>query len=362
MTVHPPFPLPRRPGRKVSVGGISLGGDGPVVVQTMTKTDTRDPETTSQQVASLAAAGAEMIRVAVPDREAALALRSIREASPVPLVADIHFDYRLALLALDAGVDKLRINPGNIGSARGVREVVSAARSAGAAIRVGVNAGSLEPDIEDRLGRGPNALVESALRHCAILEDMGFESIVLSVKASSVADTVNANLALRDRTQWPLHLGVTEAGVTRTGTVKSATGIGLCLAMGVGDTIRVSLTADPLEEVRVAWDLLASWGIRSRGIEVISCPTCGRCQVDLVEIAREVSEALQDLKGSLVVAVMGCPVNGPGEAAAADLGVAMGTRGGVLFRDGEVLGRVAPDQVVARLSDLVRRELEQRRD
>ncbi len=331
-----------------------MGGSNPIIVQGMAKTQTSDVGATLSQIKAMAVAGAEIVRLAVPDEEAASKLADIREGSPLPVVADIHFDYRLALLALEAGFHKLRINPGNIGSRDRVRTIVREARDRQVPIRVGVNAGSLERDNEDRWGRTSRALVESALRSTALLEDLGLEDIVLSVKASDVPTTVNAYLELSQRTRHPLHLGITEAGGPRAGTVKSATGIGMCLAMGVGDTLRVSLTADPVQELRVAWDLLAAWGLRRRGVEVVSCPTCGRCQVDLITLAQEVEKAVEGLTGDITVAVMGCAVNGPGEARAADLGVAMGARGAVLFRQGQIVRQVAVDDVVGELLEEIK--------
>lgn len=322
-----------------------------MVVQGMTKTTTSDVESTLAQIRAMAVAGAEIVRVAIPDSGAALALATIRPASPVPLVADIHFDYRLALQALEAGCDKLRINPGNIGSRDKVKAVVREALDRGIPIRVGINAGSLEKDIESRWGRTPRALAESAMRSASLLSELGHEDVILSVKASDVITTVNSYLLLSESTTYPLHLGVTEAGGLRAGTVKSSMGIGLCLALGIGDTLRVSLTADPVEEIRVAWDILRGLGIRRRGVEVVSCPTCGRCRVDLVSIARQVERAVEGRTGEMTVAVMGCAVNGPGEARAADLGVAMGTSRAVLFRQGQTLDSVPVEQVVERLME-----------
>lgn len=355
------MPLGRRQTRRVMVGTVAVGGGAPPAVQGMTKTLTSDVDATSQQVRRLAEAGAELVRVAVPDSDAARALPELVAASPVPLIADIHFDYRLALAAIRAGVHKLRINPGNIGAPDHVRQVVMAAKAAAIPIRIGVNAGSLEHDIEESLGRGPQALVESALRNAQAVGELGFEDLVLSVKASSVADTVNACVMLAERTSLPLHIGITEAGGPVSGLVKSAAGIGALLALGIGDTLRISLTADPLLEVRAAWDLLRAWGIRRRGVEVISCPTCGRCTVDLISLAARVEEALAGVDEHLVVAVMGCAVNGPGEARAADVGLAMGGRKGVLFRRGQVLGSVDREEAVDALLAQVQAELAVRR-
>ncbi len=316
----------------------------------MTSTDTRDVKGTLEQIARLKEAGCELVRVAVPDREAALAIGRIKAGTDLPLVADIHFDYRLALLCLEQGVDKLRLNPGNIGDRKRVQAVVAGARARGVPIRIGVNAGSLEKDLEEKYGRhSPVALVESALRHVAILEAEGFHDIIISLKATDVAITLEAYKLIAQRTNYPLHVGITEAGTSWAGTIRSAVGIGSILSLGIGDTIRVSLTADPVEEVRVAYEILKALGLREWGPVLISCPTCGRCEINLMALARSVEEKLKGIKAPLKVAVMGCVVNGPGEAADADFGIAGGRGVGLLFRKGRIIKKLPQEQLVAAL-------------
>jgi (E)-4-hydroxy-3-methylbut-2-enyl-diphosphate synthase len=307
----------------------------------MTKTDTRDVRATAAEIRRLERAGAEIVRLAVPDRAAASALREIRRQSRVPLIADIHFDHRLALAAIDAGVDGLRLNPGNIGSKEKVAEVVRAAAAGRVPIRIGVNSGSLEKDILARAGRATAAaMVESALRHVRILEDLDFRLIKISLKASDVPRTLEAYRLLAREVDYPFHAGITEAGRLLAGSVKSAAGLGLLLGEGLADTIRVSLTAPPEKEVFVAWQILQALGLRSRGAAFISCPTCGRCEVDLMAVAARVEKAVLRLRVPLTVAVMGCTVNGPGEAKEADIGLACGRGGGVIFKGGKVLRKV----------------------
>ena len=343
----------RRPTRQVKVGGVAIGGDAPVSVQSMTTTDTADAAATLAQIRALAEAGADLVRLAVPGAEAAEALPAIVKASPVPLVADIHFDYRLALKALDAGIHAIRLNPGNIGARERVREVVRAARERMVPIRIGVNAGSLEQDIVDKHG-WPTAegMVESAERHIRFLEDEGYREIKVSLKAHDVAMTVAANRLFSKRFDYPLHLGVTEAGTLLAGTVKSSAGLGILLADGIGDTIRISLTADPVEEVKVARLLLKSLGLKFGGATLTSCPTCGRCSVAMIPIAERVEQRLSTVKGEVSVAVMGCEVNGPGEAAAADVGVAYGHGGvGLLFKAGQIVKRMKAEELEDALVD-----------
>ncbi len=337
----------RRKTRQIHVGDVPIGGDAPIAVQSMTTTQTADVAATLAQIRALAAAGADVVRLAVPDKDAAAALPEIVRGTPVPLVADIHFDYRLALAALSAGMHGIRLNPGNIGARERVREVVRAARERMVPIRIGVNAGSLEKDIVDRHG-WPTAegMVESAERHIRFLEDEGYREIKVSLKAHDVAMTVKANRLFAERFEYPLHLGVTEAGTLLAGTVKSAAGLGILLADGIGDTIRISLTADPVEEVRVARMLLKSLGLKFGGATMTSCPTCGRCSVDMIPIAERVERRLANVKGEVAVAVMGCEVNGPGEASAADVGVAYGHGGvGLLFRDGKIVKRMKAEEL-----------------
>ena len=334
--------FPRRSTRQVLVGRVAVGGGAPVSVQSMTKTDTRDVEATVGQVRSLERAGCEIIRLAVPDEEAAAALASIRKAVEAPLVADIHFDHRLALQALRAGVDGLRLNPGTIGSRSKVEEVVRAAGERKTVIRIGVNSGSLEKDILAKYGGATaEAMVESALRHVSYLEALGHGEVKISLKASDVGRTLEASRLIASRVDYPLHAGITEAGGPYAGAVKSAVGLTLLLREGLADTVRVSLTAPPEEEVRTAYRILSCLKLRERGPEVISCPTCGRCENDLIALAAEVEKRLEGVKTFLVVAVMGCPVNGPGEAREADIGLAFGRDKALIFRRGELLKQVS---------------------
>ncbi len=345
-----------RKSKSIQIGPVRIGGGAPVVVQSMTNTDTRDAAATLAQIAALAEAGCELVRVAVPDEVALAALPVICKASPLPLIADIHFSSELAVGALEAGVQALRINPGNIGGKARVSRVVDAAKDRGACIRVGVNAGSLEKDLLRRYGGPtPEAMVESALTHVRMLEERGFDSIKISLKSSAVMPTLAAYRLLAQRCDYPLHIGITEAGTLLRGAVKSAVGIGLLLAEGLGDTVRVSLTHEPVREVEVAWQILGALGLRRRGPEIISCPTCGRTEIDLIGLAEAVEEKLRGVEEHFTVAVMGCPVNGPGEAREADLGIAGGRDKGILFRKGKLLGAVTGDR--ERLLDALMKEV-----
>lgn len=329
-----------------------MGGDASIVVQSMTNTDTHDVPATVRQVRSLAQAGCEVVRVAVPDLAAADSFQEIRLQSNVPLVADVHFDHRLALRAIENGADKLRINPGNIGSRRNLEAVVRAARERGIPIRIGVNAGSVEKRLLDRYGGPtPEALVESALSHVAILEHLGFEDIVLSVKASDVLLTLAAYRIIAQRVAYPLHVGITEAGTVRSGSIRSAVGIGALLVLGIGDTVRVSLAGDPLQEVAAAYEILKCLHLRTHGPTVIACPTCARTQIDLPAIAEEVERRTADLSVPLKIAVMGCAVNGPGEAREADIGIAGGRKAAVIFRHGKTVRRVKEAGIVDALME-----------
>lgn len=345
----------RRSTRQVRVGSVSVGGGAPVSVQSMCNTDTRDVAATLAQIRRLARAGCEIVRLAVPDAPAADALAGVRAQTHMPLVADIHFDHRLALAALDAGVDGLRLNPGNIGASWKVGEVVRAARERAVPIRIGVNAGSLERHILERDGGPtPGGLVESALDHIRILEDLGYREIKVSLKDSNVPRTVEAYRLLAQRCDYPFHVGITEAGTVFRGAVKSAVGLGILFHLGLGDTVRVSLTGDPEPEVGVAYWILAALGLRRRGVEVISCPTCGRTRVGLAALAEEVERRLEGVAAPLTVAVMGCEVNGPGEAREADVGVACGKGVGLIFRGGEVVRKVRVEEIADALLEEVR--------
>ena len=338
----------RRKTRPVRVRNIQIGGDAPVSVQSMTKTDTANVEATVKQIEEMTAAGCEIVRIAVPDPEAARALKEIRKRTNAPLVADIHFHYKLALMALEAGIDKLRLNPGNIGSIDRVREVVRAAEAQKVPIRIGVNGGSLEKDLLKKYGTAtPEAMVESGLRHVRILEDLGFTDIVISLKASDVNRMVAAYRLMAQKVDYPLHLGVTEAGTPFGGTIKSSIGLGILLSEGIGDTIRVSLAAEPHEEVRVAWEILKSLELRKRGVTVVACPTCGRLDVDnFVEIVTEVERRLAHVEESLHLSIMGCAVNGPGEAHDSQLGVTFGRNVGMIFKNGVPMRRVSGADIV----------------
>ena len=349
--------LARERTRRVMVGSVPLGGGSPVVVQSMTCTPTVDADATLAQVNALVDGGCDLVRVTVPSREALGPFERICRESPVPIVADIHFDYRLAIGAVRAGAAKLRINPGNIGDWERVDAVIDAAGEAGAAIRIGVNAGSLDKRIAERDDlTQPEKLVASSLEFVEHFEKRGFDDIVLSAKAHSVPTTIETYRALsRELPHVPLHLGVTEAGTVQQGTIKSAVGLGVLLAEGIGDTMRVSLTADPVEEPPVCWGILQSLGLRRRGPELVSCPTCGRTQVDLIGLAEEVAERLKGCTKPISVAVMGCVVNGPGEASDADVGVACGRGVGMVFRHGEVIRKVPEDQIVDALMEEIDR-------
>ena len=352
----------RRPSRVVRIGGVAVGGDNPVVVQSMCCTDTRDVLSTLAQIRELAAAGCEVVRLAVLDQDAARAIKAIKAESPIPLIADIHFDHRLALAALDAGVDALRINPGNIGGKRPVDAVVRAAQERGAPIRIGVNSGSVEKALlKKHGGPTPQAMVESALGHVRLLEDRGFHDIKISLKSSSVLNTVAAYRLLAGRCDYPLHIGVTEAGTLTRAAVKSSAGLGILLAEGLGDTLRVSVTGDPVDEMLVAWELLRALRLRARGPEIVACPTCGRTEIALADLARAVEKHLMAVPEVFTVAVMGCVVNGPGEAREADIGLAGGRGLGIIFRKGEVVRKVKEKDLLPAFLDELDTFLEERR-
>ncbi|NLL30569.1 MAG: flavodoxin-dependent (E)-4-hydroxy-3-methylbut-2-enyl-diphosphate synthase [Clostridiales bacterium] len=342
--------MERRKTRKLKVGNVYVGGDAKITIQSMTNTDTRDVEATIAQIRELNIAGCDIIRCAVPDMKAAEALKEICIQSPIPVVADIHFDYKLALKAIENGVSALRINPGNIGNEEKVKAVAEAAKAKNIPIRIGVNSGSLEKDILQRDGK-PTAkgLVESALRHVKILEDLEFYDIAISIKSSDVVMMIEAYRLMSKSCDYPLHLGVTESGTPFRGTIKSSIGLGTLLAEGIGDTVRVSLTSDPIEEVRVAKEILKALKLKETGLEFVSCPTCGRTQIKLIEIAKEVEKRLENINKNIKVAVMGCAVNGPGEAREADIGIAGGNGEGLIFKKGKIVRKVKEEDLIEEL-------------
>jgi (E)-4-hydroxy-3-methylbut-2-enyl-diphosphate synthase len=342
----------QRNSRQIKIGSVSVGGGAPVTVQSMTKTDTRDVPATVAQIKSLEKAGCDIVRLAVPDMDAALALGKIKKRTKIPIVSDIHFDYRLALEAVRQGVDGMRINPGNIGAKYRIKAVVDAVRERGIPIRIGVNSGSLEKDILKKHGSPtPEALAESALRHVSILEDLDFRDIKISVKSTDVRKMIAAYRILAEKTEYPLHLGVTEAGTYEMGTIKSSVGIGTLLAEGIGDTIRVSLTGDPVDEIDVGLKILRSLGMRRNGIELISCPGCGRLEIDLMKLVKDVEQRITglELPRPIKIAILGCVVNGPGEASEADIGIAGGRGKGMLYKDGKLVRSFKEGDIVDEL-------------
>jgi len=349
----------RKKTRRIYVGDVPVGGKSPVVVQSMTNTDTRDVSSTVKQIERLEDVGCEIIRLAVPDKEAAKALGKIKSRIKIPIIADIHFDHRLAVDALDAGADALRINPGNIGGKRAIEAVINSAQKHNASIRIGVNSGSIHKETLLKYGHpSPEAMVESALKYINMFETLGFEQIKISLKSSNVIDTITANELFSREVDYPLHLGVTESGTLISGTVKSSIGIGYLLSKGIGDTFRVSLTRDPVDEVKVAYEILRALDIRHRGPEIISCPTCGRTEIDLFSLVERVEKALSGIEASPKVAIMGCVVNGPGEAKEADIGIAGGRGQGILFKKGEIVAKVPEADLADVLIDEVRKMVE----
>ncbi len=342
--------ISRRVSRQISIGNVPVGGNAPVSVQSMTNTDTRDWRATVNQIKRLESAGCEIIRVAVPDEEAVESFEKIKKSIGIPIIADIHFDYRLAIGAMRAGADAIRINPGNIGSVDRVKRVIEVARERQVPVRIGVNSGSVEKDLLAKYGHPtPEAMVESAMRHIRFFEDNDFGLIKISLKSSDVINTIASYRLLAQKTDYPFHLGVTEAGTVVSGAIKSAMGIGLLLLEGIGDTFRVSLTADPEEEMFVAYSILRALKLRDRGVELVSCPTCGRTEIDLIPLVEKAEALLKKVRSPLKVAIMGCVVNGPGEAREADVGIAGGRESGILFKKGEKVEKVPESELLSRL-------------
>ena len=345
--------MKRRNSKQIKIGDVKIGGDAPVSVQSMCNTDTRDVNATLTQIRELADAGCEIARLAVLNKDAADAIKEIVKKSPLPLVADIHFDYRLAIRCINNGIDALRLNPGNIGRRENMEKVVSLAKQQQIPIRIGVNAGSLEKELQEKDIPLSEKMVESALKHIKILEDLDFDLIKVSLKSSDVMTTIDAYRSIAEKIPYPLHLGVTEAGTMRGGIIKSAIGLGTLLAEGIGDTIRVSLTENPKEEVTAGFDILKSLNLRARGVNFVSCPTCGRTQIDLISLAKKVEEKFKNLDKPITIATMGCAVNGPGEARHADFGIAGGINEGYIFKKGEIIAKVPENQLLEKLEEII---------
>ena len=350
--------MKRRQSKQIRIGDVQIGGDAPVSVQSMCNTDTRDVKQTVSQIKELADAGCEIARLAVLNKDAAEAIKDIVKLSPIPLVADIHFDYRLAIQCINNGIDALRLNPGNIGKKENVVKVVSLAKQQNIPIRIGVNAGSLEKELLEQDIPLSEKMVKSALKHIEILEELDFDLIKVSLKSSDVMTTIDAYRSVAEKIPYPLHLGVTEAGTMRGGLIKSSVGLGTLLAEGIGDTIRVSLTEKPVEEVHAGFDILKSLNLRQHGVNFVSCPTCGRTQIDLIGLAKKVEERFKNLNKPITIATMGCAVNGPGEAKHADFGIAGGINEGYIFKKGEIIARVPEDELLSKLEEIITKSYE----
>lgn len=345
--------IKRRKSKEISIGNVKIGNNNPISVQSMCNTDTRDIEQTSRQVKELADAGCELVRLAVLNKDAAESIKELVKISPVPLIADIHFDYRLAIQCINNGISALRLNPGNIGKRENVEKVVNLAKQQNIPIRIGVNAGSLEKDLLDKDIPLHEKMVESAMKHIKILEDLDFDKIKVSLKSSDVLTTIEAYRLMAQKVEYPLHLGVTEAGTLKGGLIKSSVGLGTLLAEGIGDTIRVSLTENPIEEVFAGYEILKSLKLRERGVNFVSCPTCGRTQIDLISLAKKVEDRFKKLDKNITIATMGCAVNGPGEARHADFGIAGGINEGYVFKKGEIVARVPENQLLDKLEEVI---------
>ena len=349
--------IKRRKSKEISIGNVKIGNNNPISVQSMCNTDTRDIEATTRQIKGLADAGCELVRLAVLNKDAAEAIKELVKISPVPLIADIHFDYRLAIQCINNGISALRLNPGNIGKRENVEKVVTLAKQQNIPIRIGVNAGSLEKDLLDKDIPLHEKMVESAMKHIQILEDLDFDKIKVSLKSSDVLTTIEAYRLMAQKVEYPLHLGVTEAGTLKGGLIKSSVGLGTLLAEGIGDTIRVSLTENPVEEVFAGYEILKSLKLRQRGVNFVSCPTCGRTQIDLIGLAKKVEARFKNLDKNVTIATMGCVVNGPGEARHADFGIAGGINEGYVFKKGEIVARVPESELLDKLEEVINNSL-----
>lgn len=345
----------RRKSKQIAIGDIKIGGDAPISVQSMCTTDTRDVEKTLEQINALTDAGCEIVRLAVLNKDASAAIKEIVKHSKIPVIADIHFDYRLAIDCINNGINALRLNPGNIGNLENIKKVVSLAKQQQIPIRIGINGGSLEKEFQALEIPLAEKMVQSALKHIQILEDFNFDMIKVSLKSSDVLTTIEAYKLIAEQIEYPLHLGVTEAGTLKSGLVKSSVGLGSLLSQGIGDTIRVSLTENPTEEIFAGFEILKSLGLRQKGVNFVSCPTCGRCQIDLIGLAKKVEENFKDIKAPITIATMGCPVNGPGEAKHADFGVAGAIKEGYIFQKGEIIAKVPEDEIIQKLDEIIRK-------
>ena len=346
--------IKRRKSKELYIGNVKIGNNSPISVQSMCNTDTRDIKTTSRQIQELADAGCELVRLAVLNKEAGEAIKDLVKLSPVPLIADIHFDYRLAIQCINNGIAALRLNPGNIGKRENVEKVVTLAKQQQIPIRIGVNAGSLEKELKEKDIPLHEKMVESAMKHIQILEDLDFDLIKVSLKSSDVLTTIEAYQLMAQKVDYPLHLGVTEAGTLKAGLVKSSVGLGTLLSQGIGDTIRVSLTENPVEEVYAGYEILKSLGLRQKGVNFVSCPTCGRTQIDLIGLAKQVEERFKNLEANITIATMGCAVNGPGEASHADFGIAGGIGEGYVFKKGEIVAKVPEFELLDKLEEIIK--------
>lgn len=345
----------RRKSKQIQIGDIKIGGDAPISVQSMCNTDTRNVEATMNQINELTDAGCELVRLAVLNKDAASAIKEIVNKSKIPVIADIHFDYRLAIDCINNGINALRLNPGNIGNLENIKKVVSLAKQQQIPIRIGINAGSLEKEFQDEHIPLANKMVKSAQKHIKILEDLDFDLIKVSLKSSDVLTTIEAYRLIAEQIEYPLHLGVTEAGTLKSGLVKSSVGLGSLLSSGIGDTIRVSLTEKPIEEIFAGFEILKSLGLRQKGVNFVSCPTCGRCQINLIDLAKKVEEKFKSLDVPITIATMGCPVNGPGEAKHADFGIAGAINEGYIFKKGEIVAKVPENEIISKLEEIIKK-------